>query len=30
VAFADNAVHFESGLTVMNARIKTMLAAIQQ
>jgi len=30
VAFADNAVHFESGLTVMSARIKTMLAAIQQ
>ncbi len=30
VAFADNAVHFESGLTVMNSKIKTMLAAIQQ
>ncbi|MGO4332807.1 flagellar basal body rod protein FlgB [Cupriavidus sp. M-11] len=30
VAFADNAVHFESGLTVMSAKIKTMLSAIQQ
>ena len=30
VAFADNAVHFEAGLTVMSAKIKTMLAAIQQ
>lgn len=30
VAFADNSVHFETGLTVMSARIKTMLAAIQQ
>ncbi|KWR87792.1 flagellar basal body rod protein FlgB [Cupriavidus sp. IDO] len=30
VAFADNSVHFESGLAVMSSRIKTMLAAIQQ
>ncbi|MDF3834358.1 flagellar basal body rod protein FlgB [Cupriavidus basilensis] len=30
IAFADNAVHFESGLTVMSAKIKTMLSAIQQ
>jgi flagellar basal-body rod protein FlgB len=30
VAFADNTVHFESGLTVVSSKIKTMLAAIQQ
>jgi flagellar basal-body rod protein FlgB len=30
IAFADNAVHFESGLTIMSAKIKTMLSAIQQ
>ena len=29
VAFADNTVHYEAGLTVMSAKIKTMLAAIQ-
>ncbi len=29
VAFADNMVHYEAGLTVMSAKIKTMLAAIQ-
>ncbi len=30
VAFADNNVRFESGLTVVSSKIKTMLAAIQQ
>ncbi len=30
VAFADNSVHFESNLTVVSSKIKTMLAAIQQ
>jgi len=30
VAFADNTVRFQSDLTVMNSKIKTMLAAIQQ
>lgn len=30
VAFADNSVRYEAGLTVMSAKIKTMLAAIQQ
>ncbi len=29
VAFADNTVHYEAGLTVMSSKIKTMLAAIQ-
>ena len=29
VAFADNTVHFESGLAVVNSKIKTMLAAVQ-
>ncbi|WP_454765873.1 flagellar basal body rod protein FlgB [Cupriavidus campinensis] len=29
VAFADNTVHFEAGLTVMSSKIKTMLSAIQ-
>ncbi|KAA0179306.1 flagellar basal body rod protein FlgB [Cupriavidus cauae] len=29
VAFADNAVKYEFGLTVMNAKIKGMLSAIQ-
>ena len=28
VAFADNTVHYEAGLTVMSSKIKTMLAAI--
>ncbi|TWG84097.1 flagellar basal-body rod protein FlgB [Cupriavidus gilardii J11] len=30
VAFADNNVRYEAGLTVMSSKIKTMLAAIQQ
>ena len=30
VAFADNTVHYEAGLTVMSSKIKTMLSAIQQ
>ncbi|NYI02433.1 flagellar basal body rod protein FlgB [Cupriavidus plantarum] len=29
VAFADNTVHYEMGLTVVSGKIKTMLAAIQ-
>jgi len=29
VAFADNTVHYEAGLTVMSSKIKTMLASIQ-
>lgn len=29
VAFADNTVHYETGLTVMSSKIKTMLSAIQ-
>ena len=29
VAFADNTVHYEAGLTVMSAKIRTMLSAIQ-
>ena len=29
VAFADNTVHYEAGLTVMSSKIKTMLSAIQ-
>ncbi|POR49840.1 flagellar basal-body rod protein FlgB [Paraburkholderia eburnea] len=29
VQFADNALHFESGMTVVSSQIKTMLAAIQ-
>lgn len=30
IAFADNAVQFESGLTFMSGKIKSMLSAIQQ
>jgi flagellar basal-body rod protein FlgB len=30
VQFADNAVHYESGLAVLGAQIKTLLAAVQQ
>lgn len=30
VNFADNAVHYEAGLTVLTSQIKTMLAAITQ
>lgn len=30
VKFADNAVHYEAGLTILTNQIKTMLAAIQQ
>ncbi len=30
VAFADNAVHYESSLTVLGGQIKTLLAAVQQ
>jgi flagellar basal-body rod protein FlgB len=29
VQFADNALHFEAGMTVMSSQIKTMLSAIQ-
>ncbi|WP_433704089.1 flagellar basal body protein [Paraburkholderia sacchari] len=29
VQFADNALHFESGMTVLSQQIKTMLSAIQ-
>jgi flagellar basal-body rod protein FlgB len=29
VQFADNALHFESGMTVVSQQIKTMLSAIQ-
>lgn len=29
VQFADNTLHFESGMTVLSGQIKTMLAAIQ-
>jgi flagellar basal-body rod protein FlgB len=29
VQFADNALHFESGMTVLSGQIKTMLSAIQ-
>ncbi|AXE93908.1 flagellar basal body rod protein FlgB [Paraburkholderia terricola] len=29
VQFADNTLHFESGMTVLSSQIKTMLAAIQ-
>ncbi|WP_310632504.1 flagellar basal body protein [Paraburkholderia sp.] len=29
VQFADNALHFESGMTVLSSQIKTMLSAIQ-
>jgi flagellar basal-body rod protein FlgB len=29
VQFADNALHFESGMTVVSSQIKTMLSAIQ-
>lgn len=28
--FAENAVHYEAGLTVIGARIKSLLAALQQ
>ena len=30
VNFADNAVHYQTGLTVLSSQIKTMLAAITQ
>jgi flagellar basal-body rod protein FlgB len=30
VKFADNAVHYESNLTVLGAKIKSLLAAVQQ
>lgn len=30
VKFADNAVHYQAGLTVLGNQIKTMLAAIEQ
>ncbi|WBY00590.1 flagellar basal body rod protein FlgB [Ramlibacter tataouinensis] len=30
VAFADNAVHYESSLTVLGGQIRTLLAAVQQ
>jgi flagellar basal-body rod protein FlgB len=29
VQFADNTLHFESGMTVLSSQIKTMLSAIQ-
>jgi flagellar basal-body rod protein FlgB len=28
VNFADNAMHYETGLTVVNQQIKTMLSAV--
>jgi flagellar basal-body rod protein FlgB len=28
VQFADNALHFEAGMTVVSSQIKTMLSAI--
>jgi flagellar basal-body rod protein FlgB len=30
IAFADNALRYESNLTVLNAKIKSLLAAVQQ
>jgi flagellar basal-body rod protein FlgB len=30
VNFADNALRYEAGLTVISAKIKTLLAAVQQ
>jgi flagellar basal-body rod protein FlgB len=30
VNFADNALHYESSLTVLSAKIKSMLSAVQQ
>ncbi len=29
VQFADNTLHFESGMTMLSSQIKTMLSAIQ-
>lgn len=30
VNFTDNAIHYESGLTIIGAQIKSMLSAVQQ